>query len=75
MSNEQVIGMDAARWAMKSGNYGLGAMWVLALLLLVPGIIFGSWILIGIGLIVAIPTAIAQYRHHQNRKMWEQPPQ
>jgi hypothetical protein len=74
-NNDQVIGFDAARWAMKNGNYGLGGLWFLGLLVLVIGLIFGSWVLTGIGALILIPTAIGSYRRHQNRKMWESPPE
>jgi hypothetical protein len=75
MSNDQVIGMSGARWAMNRGNYGLGGLWFLGLLVLGIGLVFGSWVLSIIGAIIVIPTAIASYRRRQNRKMWESPPQ
>jgi hypothetical protein len=75
MSNEQVIGFDAARYAMKSGYYGLAGLWIVGFLLLIPGIVFGSWIFLTIAVLVLVPTGIAQYRRHQNRKMWESPPE
>jgi hypothetical protein len=73
MNNEQVISFGAARAAMHHGGTGLAALWFVALLFIVPGAILGSWILVGIGLFIAIPTAYTTYRHRQSRKMWSGP--
>jgi hypothetical protein len=76
MNREQVASFGTAREAVSNtvryGDAGMLGMWIVVLLFVVPGVFFGSWILIGIGVLVAIPTAIASFRRYRNRKMWEQ---
>jgi hypothetical protein len=75
MSNDQVISFGFARQAMKNGSTGLLGLWIIGAIPLVLGIIFVSWILIGIGALVLIPTTVTAVRKRRDRKMWESPPQ
>ena len=75
MNNAQVVDFGFVRQAMKNGGTGLGGLWFIGLLPFVLGIIFDSWILIGIGAIVLVPTAVTSVRRYRDRKMWESPPQ
>jgi hypothetical protein len=75
MSNEQVIAFGFARQAMKNGSTGLFGLWVVGAIPFVLGIIFVSWILIGIGALILVPTTVTALRKRRDRKMWESPPQ